>query len=67
MSKINSILDLRRIVAQEKFDRKNTRVYVRLPTGTALPITGVELDIDGTDNNRLAVYFTVEDAAETDG
>ncbi len=60
MHKIRTLTDLRKLMLLERFDRKNTRVFVKLPTGTTFPLTGVELDADETAAGKIAVYFTVE-------
>ncbi len=59
MHKIRTLTDLRKLLQLERFDRKNTKVYIKLPTGVASALTGVELDVDGTDAGKMAVYFTV--------
>ncbi len=64
MHKITSLKSLTKELGKERYDRTNTRVFVKLPTGVALPITGVELDVDGTDAGKMAVYFTVDSGAE---
>ncbi len=63
MHKIRTLTDLRKLMLMERFDRKNTRVFVKIDD-SVIPITGVELDVDGTDAGKMAVYFIVDDGAE---
>ncbi len=61
MHKIRTLTDLRKQLQLERYDRKNTKVYVRIDD-SVVPITGVELGTEGGDyGGRMAVYFTVED------
>ncbi len=59
MHKISTLKNLQSELQKERYDRTNTKVYVKLPAGDVIPITGIELDVDGTDAGKMAVYFTV--------
>lgn len=62
MPKIKTILDVRRQVMQEKFDRVNTKVFVQLPTGEAAPVIGIELDSEPNGAGKLAVFIIAGEA-----